>query len=765
MSSPIPAAPYPGNPSLPIEVREKILSTFRHALNLFSSGNVNDCLIGCEFILKMDPRFTPARRLQEKVRNRDSNVDISELQAVANPATAASPSPAAAPPASAPPPPPPVEKPDTRRLLAEAAQKCDAGDFDGAIAAATRALTLLPGNKDALAMIQKAAGKKATQPLIESTRVRAEEALTRGRLSEARLEVERMRAIDPGHPGIAPLEQRLNAAPPPGSGDPAPLSDISLDQGSDPFALDSAGEGREPRGSFTGFSRDSSEPAGLDPYSSQPSASPGPDAEEGGSFPSSAPPPGAEAPFQASSAFDLFLPPEESAPPVMPSPLPPPSVIPPLPGGPVLQAEEEDARISEQEISALLKQGDEVARKGERQQAIEIWSRVFLIDINNAEAVTRIERARQEMADKRTLVADCLKKGRESFEAGNREEAKKHFLQAQSLDPGDATARLYLERIEGGSAGPAPPGTGTGGAGKTAVTPGPAEDFPGAAARPPAAPPTPARRRGGLAISSKVVAVIGAFLALSLVGVYFVFKGARSRESPPKVVSTGSVQNARDLLGKGKIAEARAELRRIGPGDADSEEAQRLLADLGKNGPETLGGRGARSGQPPAGASPEGHGDTDPARLRAAAEKALAEKRYIEALKNFNLAAPAFRNDPSFTQEQGLASDKVTALTPAVKFYNEGEYDTAIPILWRIVQEDRDNLDARGYLLRSYYNEGITQLQNGLYPKAAQAFQEALSLDPNDAEAVRHKKFAERYQKGDLDLMGRIYVRHLNHRP
>ena len=56
-----PAAPgsYPGNPSLPVEVREKILATFRHALNLFSSGNVSDCVIGCEFILKMDPRFTP----------------------------------------------------------------------------------------------------------------------------------------------------------------------------------------------------------------------------------------------------------------------------------------------------------------------------------------------------------------------------------------------------------------------------------------------------------------------------------------------------------------------------------------------------------------------------------------------------------------------------------------------------------------------------------------------------------------------------------
>jgi tetratricopeptide (TPR) repeat protein len=611
---------------------------------------------------------------------------------------------------------------------------------------------LVPGNKDALALIEKAAGKKATQPLIESTRVRAEEALTGGRLPEARLEVERLRAIDPGHPAIVSLEQRLKSAAPPAG---------RLDEGSGPFTLDSPDEGRGPRGSITSFSAQSSEPAGLDPYSSRPSAAPGPDAEEGGSFPPSVPPPVADATLPASSAFDLFLPPEESAPPLMPSPLIPPSVTPPAPGGPVPQAEEEDARLSEKEIAALLKQGDEIARRGERQQAIEIWSRVFLIDINNAEAVTRIERARQEMADQRVLVADCLKKGRESFEAGNREEAKKHFLQAQSLDPGEATARQYLERIERGAAEPTPS---AGAAGKGAVSTRPEDDFPEAAIRAPTALPAPARRRG-LAINPKMLGVIGAVVALALGGAYLLLKGRGTHEPPPGVVSTGSLQKARDLLGKGKVSEARAELRRIGPGDADAEEARRLLADLGKSGSDTLGGKGARSGQPPGEGSPEVHGEAGPAQLRATAEKALAEKRYIEALKNFNLAAPAYRDDPSFAQAQGLASDKVTALTPAVKFYNEGEYETAIPILWRIVQDDRDNHDARSYLLRSYYNEGITQLQNGLYPKAAQAFQEALGLDPNDAEAVRHKKFAERYQKGDLDLMGRIYVRHLNHRP
>ena len=111
------------------------------------------------------------------------------------------------------------------------------------------------------------------------------------------------------------------------------------------------------------------------------------------------------------------------------------------------------------------------------------------------------------------------------------------------------------------------------------------------------------------------------------------------------------------------------------------------------------------------------------------------------------------------------ASEKVTELTPAVKLYNEGEYETAIPMLWRIYQAQRDNQDARSYLLRSYFNQGIAQLQNALYDKAKESFGEAITLDPQDTEAVRHRQFAERYRGGDLDLLGRIYVRYISPRP
>ncbi|HEV8117338.1 MAG TPA: tetratricopeptide repeat protein, partial [Thermoanaerobaculia bacterium] len=727
---------------------------------LFSTGHISDCLIGCEFILKMDPRFTPAKRLQEKARNRDSDVDISELQAFAageapfpGGAAPSAPSPAPLRPTAVPPPAPVApaparpEKPDADRLLAEAGLKVTQRDFDGAIALASQALGLKPGNPEALAIIEKAAGRRATQPLVESSRSSCERALAEGRLADARFEVERIRSLDSDHPAIAFLETRLaSAASSAGGADPS--SDFSLDQ-EDTAEMPLSGPGAL---SLADPADGDESPEMLAPVISHPASFTeiGEPGAAGGSFLLEPPSPGEEFLVPPSPPTpDLFLAPNGAT---AADYLPPPP-------------DDEESQNAEQEIARLLVQGDEVSKKGDRQQAIEIWSRVFLIDINNAEAVTRIEKARQEMSEEGRLVGDLLKKGRDSFEAGDRDTARQIFLQAQALDPDEATARFYLERIEKEVPGSLPVPAA---AAPRPATPTPHEDD---FSRPATtAPVMPAPRKAGLSINPRVLGVVGAFVVLTLVGVYFVFKGGGRAAPEPsaKIVASGSLQRARDLVAKGKTEEARAELRRIGATDPDFDEARKMLSEIGgKGGAAASGGKAAASVEPgaPSARVESSHAEADPARLRATAEKALAEKRYIDALKNFNLAAPSYRDDPTFAKGQGLASDKVTALTPAVKFYNEGEYETAIPILWRIVQEDKENQDARSYLLRAYYNQGITQLQNGLYPKAAQAFGEALALDPNDAESARHKKFAERYQKGDLDLMGRIYVRHLNRRP
>src|SRR5262249_19546590 len=156
----------------------------------------------------------------------------------------------------------------------------------------------------------------------------------------------------------------------------------------------------------------------------------------------------------------------------------------------------------------------------------------------------------------------------------------------------------------------------------------------------------------------------------------------------------------------------------------DYARAQKLLGSLTRKaaggGAAADGGTGAPAGGAEGAATdasrPAGGPPAEAVHMREEGEKALAEKRYIDALKSLNLAAPAFQSDPTFAPLVGQASEKVAELTPAVKLYNEGEYETAVPILWRIFQSDRTNQDARSYLLRSYYNQGVGQLQNGLYP-------------------------------------------------
>src|SRR5215472_5945787 len=202
MSSNPEAAGYPGNPSLPREVREKILSTFRHTLNLYHEGKADDCVIGCDFILKMDPRFSPARRLMDKAKNPAAAVDVAELEALV---------------ATTPTRQERVGGAQPDQQLVRAVESYNARDFDAAIAAAENVLAVLPGNRDALEILDKAASKKASQPLFEASRQKALTALEAGRLAEAKQELDRMRGFDPDHPAVALLERRIQptAAPKP----------------------------------------------------------------------------------------------------------------------------------------------------------------------------------------------------------------------------------------------------------------------------------------------------------------------------------------------------------------------------------------------------------------------------------------------------------------------------------------------------------------------------------------------------------------------
>ena len=740
---------YPGNTSLPRDVRDKILSTFRHTLNLYKEGKTDDCLIGCDFILKMDSRFAPARQLMEMARNPAKEIDVARLEAIV---------------AETPTRQEPVATAETDRLLVRAVESFNARDFDAAIAAAEQVLQVLRGNQDATQILEKARQKKNAQPQFEVARQRAIAALDGRRTSEARAALQKMRSLDPEHPAVALLDRRLAAPAPAEVGESTNPGFAIL-----PAAPEQDGGGGLGELSLDSLSLDDSSPAVVPPPPDMGDPVTGPLSLPGNKFSDrfsgaagGAPNLWSEAPPDQGGLGDLSL---DSTPerafakthePVL-------SRAP----EPVSQTPEPPSQ--QQEIESLLQRGDEAARTVNRQQAIEIWSRIFLIDINNSEAVGRIEEARKEMSEGNKRVAEGLKRGREAFESGDFTGAREVFLEVLALDESDATARSYLDRIESELARPS---SGLDLAKKTPQTDILAEEMAEAAEPEPevASPPGETKKkepRQRVPMDRKFLMALGAALVLAIgVGGYFFMRPGSGKAPAPGASEGGpSLEHATALFRDGKLAETIAELRAISPQQSDYARAQKMLATLTRKAPgdeaaaSPDAARAGKPGAPASGPPPEA------LRQRQEAEKALAEGRYIDALTGFNLAAPSFHADPTFAQSLGAASEKVSELTPAVKLYNAAEYETAIPILWRIYQAERDNQDARSYLLRSYYNQGIAQLQNGLYPKAVESFKEVIAIDPADADAVRHKKFSERYLKGDLDLMGRIYVRHVQQRP
>ncbi len=729
---------YPGNPGLPREVREKILSTFRHSLNLYKAGKHEDCAVGCDFILKMDPRFAPARRLLEKTRDPAAGGDIAELESfVAETLT-------------------PMEKlgataPD--KLLISAIEAYAERDFDRAIEFSNRVLSVLPGNNDAREILEKATRKKELQPHVENFRQRALFALESGQADEAQRNFERMRSLDPEHPEIDKLAGRLQGQSAP-TAEPAPFDspfgDLDAAEHDPLWIAPAPPPGETPEAVFS-----PAEPA--------PEAAPPPpalaldalslDIPDWSPIPETAADPGSVSagfsPEPSSSFGDLW---ESTAPEVS---LASPAASPPE----VVSA----GTSASPDIQRLLAEGDRLAEKGDPQAAIETWSRIFLSDLSNAEAATRIENARTRLAETNRRVSEALKQGRLLYESGKPKDAREKFLEVLAIDENEATARAYLHRIEDDLSRPAasydlsataPPGD---------VLAEDEESAGSAAAEPSrrsaaASRPVSARRGPSLPLVAALLVAIG-------IGALLMLRSRRSSEppsSPAAPAGENPIGEATRLFQEGKLDEARRALQRIPSSSSQYARARKMLATFGPAGtppsPEMTPPASSASGIP----APV---PTLAGARRQDAETALAQHRYIAALTGFHQSVAAYPDDAELKKEMSQAAEKVQEISPAVKLFNDGDYDSALPILWRLYQQDHQNADVKSYLVRCYYNQGVIALQNNLFDKAAKGFSDALGVDPDDALARRQKAFSERYLKKPADLLARVYLKYLRPRP
>jgi len=686
---------YPGNPELPQETQQRLLEAFDEALDLTELGRREEARLGCDFVLRADPKFTPAQVLLERLDS--SNAEISTLD---------------------------LRLRETATGEFAGAGSASWGSFEGlelphhtktssqhaqlpAIAAEIRDLLAerrdqeavdlgmrhaaeISTDTDLLHELETAQSRLEAAPYIAQFLETSRAAAAAGDEAERDRWLAKVRQLDPTHPELSALDHEI------------PETTV-----------------------LTGLTFT---PVHTFDFSPEiPPESPAAEAE--------APPP--ETPAAAAQAGDLR------------APAPPP-----------LQIQTEARDEEDDRIAALLDEGQAAYERGEFQAAIDAWSRIFLIDIDHAEAGNRIEQARRHKAEADRQVEERFHEGVAKFEAGDRAGARTVFEQILEQQPGYLAAREYLTQVDAASstslpALPSQPGAGPGKpeAAKEAPAPGPAK----ARARPAAAAaveqgPRPGKRRFRPALA----AGIGALVVLAAAGGYVyqqrerLFPNAGSPDLGPRV-SFDLIARAQKMHADGKSSAAIGVLRRIPQSDPQFERAKALIAEW-----ERL--------QTPAQQGPSPQVLARQSEILSRARAAFAERRFRLASGLFGEAAQVTELPGDASLQAAEARQHVAAIGKQIEMFQQGSWEEVLPMLWRLREADPNNRDVNDLLADSYINLAIRELQRESPLDALAGFQEAQGLRAADAEVKRLTAFAQSYRGRRVDLQYRIFVKYLSFR-
>jgi tetratricopeptide (TPR) repeat protein len=436
---------------------------------------------------------------------------------------------------------------------------------------------------------------------------------------------------------------------------------------------------------------------------------------------------------------------------------------------------------SERRIRELLDEGQASLDRGDPQGAIDSWSRIFLIDIDHQEAARRIEAARRQKAENERQVEEVFHDGLARLEAGDSASARQSFQQVLELQPGHFAAREYLQQIDSGNV-PNPKSAGL------RETPAIPRDLPelreeilvppeppgavGKTAERRAAPKATAARSGGEGRARRLFLMVGgAVLVVALLAAWFLyqkrgtlFPNSATDEETAAAPAQGPdpIARAEKLHKSGKTDLALSRLRRIPETDPNYPRAQKLIA-------EWEGGTAAPgSAQAVAPAAAVAPASAEAAQRResllAAARAAYGERSYMSALNRLEQASALGRLDGEDARLLEDTKRKLAPIAQQVDLFRQHEWEFILPTLWKMRDENPDDRDVTQLIVDSYYNLGVRDLQRADAMKAAEKFQEAVNLRPDDPVLRRHLLFAQTYQERQKDLLYRIYVKYLPYR-
>lgn len=796
------ASHYPGNAALPAEVRQRVLSTFQQVAQTYMRGNTQEAAVGCEFVLRIDPEFAPARQLAAKIRNPETQLDIAGMLAS-------------------------LGSSGTQEEISplEAAQAAlEAREFAKAAELASRSLADDITNVEAQRIANEAQEKIEAEPFINQFLGSARQKLANGNRSGARADFDKARQLDPRHPSVLDFDRIFSSSEPPA--EPAPAD------GGFGFGFDSTPglgapasdafvpppEGAAPAGGFdfTG-AFGGSEPAqpGTD-YSFGFSAEPPPPESEPESEPTPAPP--APATDDAGFSFGFDAEPSAAASPEIPSfasfetPSPEAASEPQQPEAPsafggfgepaendtssfvapgeqattgpaefgftfeddqkppadsfaggfgsatpgeaqtfdfstasVETTEEDRSRIAQ-----ILADGDAANDRGEFQEAIDIWSRIFLIDVTNESATERIEKARRVKQEAERGIESLMTDAAFAAEGGDLAGARAKYEEVLRIDPSHMPARDALDRLDSGAGPiiPPPPPDAAWDDEETAATPGfepiaPPSAPPArtSAASASAAPARSKKRISGVALAIAAVLLIGVVAA----GAWWFM---RPDPGATQVDSAAAIERGERLAAAGDYEGAIAALLTVPPEDANYSRAVQLLDEYRKKRAEETAAASQTT--------------TDSfAQLLQRGRAAFAAGDYIAAETALTSASSVQPLPADATQMLNEAKARVQQLAPVRELFAAERWSQAAAALEPMREQDPANANVRNMLAAAHFNQGVAALREGETAAAVQAFDDALSVNPEDEMAVRSRELAAKYDRRDKDLLYQIYVKYL----
>jgi tetratricopeptide (TPR) repeat protein len=612
---------------------------------------------------------------------------------------------------------------DIRPLIDQAREAMAARDFQRVHHLTTEILTNDLMNDDARILGDEAREKLEAVPFIEQFARKCETNIKSGNYAAAKSDLEKARALDASHPEVLRLTQALaqrQSGPKPVPPQPS-------------FVVDSAPQstGRAAsQASDFGFTFEEEKPHDA-PFANfsfdSPSDSP---FSFGGAAP--AKPAGAEFDFSTAS--------------VGTSP------------------------DDQKKIEQYLADGDKSFAAGDHLQAIDLWSRIFLIDVTNEQASERIEKAKAKRREIEQKVDALLASGLAAMERKDSPRARAEFEEALRLDPGNATARGYLDEVSKPAV-------------QAAAAAAPAAFLPDADEKidldffdeeipsgidAPLMPPSPFETSAAAAAPAKeskkakaispprqlptrAIAIVLAVLVLGGGGGWFAYQKFfnKSDEETTTTDSQAVLSRAKTLAGLGKYDDAIKLLQDIKAGDAQHDAALRMMDDLKH---KQAGSAAFIDGKPAAQYYDE---------KVAAARAAFAQHDYATAKTAFEDAQRVKPLAPDAKAEYDTAANQVAQLDSAKKLFTEQRYDEAIASLQPILTQDPQNATVQRMIVDAHFNLGAKALQEERTTDAITQFDEVLKVTPTDELAKRSRELAQRYDKQGKDLLYQIYVKYL----